>query len=279
MFADLRRAFALLTVLPVRAPAGDPASEGDETAPEEARPQAAPVEPSATLPRPAAAALPGRSMAYYPLVGVVIGGILAGVVALLDLVATGASAPLFHAAIVLAVWVGLTGALHLDGWADCCDALLVPADRERRLRIMKDPHLGGFGVVGLVLLLLMKLAALQVILGSPSDLLIMVAVTAAARWAVPVAAFFFPAARPGGMGDHFRRGLTRWGLSAATVIAVAAVSPLLLHGAVVIAAAALACIAVAFVAKSRLGGLTGDVYGAIVESAETFALVVLAFLV
>lgn len=246
MFADLRRAFGLLTVLPVRAPEG---------------------------------ATPGRSMAYYPLVGAVIGGILAGVAALLHWSDLTDSVPLLSAAIVLAVWGGLTGGLHLDGWADCCDALFVPVDRERRLEIMKDPRLGGFGAVGLILLLLVKFAALQGILGRPNDLLILVAVAAAARWAAAVAAYSFPSARPGGMGDYFRRGLTWKGLSVATVIAIAAAAPLLLTGTVVVAAAALACFVLALVARSRLGGLTGDVYGAVVEVGETLGLVALCFVI
>lgn len=247
MFADLRRALGLLTVLPVRAPISDTAS-------------------------------PGRAMAYYPFVGAVIGGILAGIAALLHWSGLTASVPLLSAAIVLAIWGGLTGGLHLDGWADCCDALFVPVDRERRLEIMKDPRLGGFGAAGLVLLLLVKFAAIQGVMGKPHALLTLVAVAAVARLAAVVAAYSFPSARPGGMGDYFRRGLTWRGLALAVVVALAAAAPLLWRGAVVWAAVAIACVLLAFLAKRRLGGLTGDVYGAIVEVGETFALVVLCFL-
>jgi adenosylcobinamide-GDP ribazoletransferase len=247
MFADLRRALGLLTVLPVRAPISDTTS-------------------------------PGRAMAYYPLVGAVIGGILAGIAALLHWSGLTTSVPLLSAAIVLALWGGLTGGLHLDGWADCCDALFVPVDRERRLEIMKDPRLGGFGAVGLVLLLLVKLAALQGVLGKPHSLLSLVAVVAVARLGAVVVAYAFPSARPGGMGDYFRRGLSWRGLSVCAVIALAAAAPLLWRGAVVWAAVAVACVLLASLAKARLGGLTGDVYGAVVELGETLALVVLCFL-
>jgi adenosylcobinamide-GDP ribazoletransferase len=154
----------------------------------------------------------------------------------------------------------------------------VPVDRERRLVIMKDPRLGGFGAVGLGLLLLVKFAALQGVMAGPYALLALVAVAAVARWAAVVAAYSYSSARPGGMGDHFRRGLTWRGLTVATVIALAAVAPLLIAGTVVWAAAAVACVLLALLAKARLGGLTGDVYGAIVELAETLALVVLCFL-
>ena len=74
--------------------------------------------------------------------------------------------PLLPAALILAAWAGLTGGLHLDGWADCCDALFVPASRERRLEILHDPRLGSFGGVGLILLLLVKVAAIQGVPGS-----------------------------------------------------------------------------------------------------------------
>ena len=80
-----------------------------------------------------------------------------GLAALLEWSGLTGRASLLAAALVLVVWAALTGALHLDGWADCCDALFVPVDRARSLEIMKDPRVGGFGVVGLMLLLLVKL--------------------------------------------------------------------------------------------------------------------------
>ncbi|MCL4466154.1 MAG: adenosylcobinamide-GDP ribazoletransferase, partial [Chloroflexi bacterium] len=93
-----------------------------------------------------------------------------------------------------------------------------------------------------------------------------------------LAAYAFPSARPGGMGDHFRRGLTWRGLLVATLFALAAAGPLVWRGAVIWAAAVVACAALAFLARARLGGLTGDVYGAIIEAGETLALVTLCFL-
>jgi adenosylcobinamide-GDP ribazoletransferase len=143
---------------------------------------------------------------------------------------------------------------------------------------MTDPRLGGFGVIGLVLLLVVKFAALQGIMGKPHALLTLVAVAAVGRFAAVVAAYSFPSARPGGMGDYFRRGLKWPGLSVAVAIAAAAAAPLLWRGAVIWAAAAAACLILALVAKARLGGLTGDVYGAIVEGGETLALAALCFL-
>ena len=243
---DLLRAIGLLTILPVRV-------SPDDGAP------------------------PGRAMALYPLVGALIGVLLGGLTWLLRLTGLAATAPLLPAALILAAWAALTGALHLDGWADCCDALFVPVSRERRLEIMKDPRLGGFGAVGLILLLMVKLAALQGVIGSAHAIPALIAIPALARWAAVVAAKAYPSARPGGMGDYFRRGLGRRELLIATVIAAAAAALLLWQGALLWAAAALALLALASLAQARLGGLTGDVYGAVIELAETAALVVVDF--
>ena len=244
---DFLRAVGLLTILPVRVPA-------DDSTP------------------------PGRTMAFYPLVGALIGAGLAGLAWLLGRIGLAEAAPLLPAALVLAVWAALTGALHLDGWGDCCDALFVPVSRERRLEIMKDPRLGGFGAAGLILLLLVKLAALRWRAAQPARAPALIAIPALARWAAVIAAKAYPAARPGGMGDFFRRGLGRRELVIATLLSALAAAPLLWRGAILWAAAVLALLAMASLARARLGGLTGDVYGATIELTETAALVAVCFL-
>lgn len=239
---DFLRAVGLLTVLPVR-PRWD-----ERTA-------------------------PGRAMAFYPLAGALIGGLLAGLAYLLARAGSLAAAPLLPAALVLAAWAGLTGALHLDGWADCCDALFVPASRERRLEILHDPCLGSFGGVGLAILLLAKVAAIQGVLASASGLLILIAVPVMARWALVVAARCTPLARPDGMAAHFRQGLGWREVIIATVTAALATGLVGWRGLVLVVAVAAATLVMSRLAVARLGGLTGDVYGAIVELAETAALV------
>jgi adenosylcobinamide-GDP ribazoletransferase len=101
---------------------------------------------------------------WYPAVGLVIGLILWLVGAVLV-----ATTSLFLAAtLVLVVWVAITGALHLDGVADCADAWVGGlGDRQKVLRILKDPRCGSMAVVSLILLLLTKLAALQLLLAAP----------------------------------------------------------------------------------------------------------------
>jgi adenosylcobinamide-GDP ribazoletransferase len=251
---DLLRALSLLTTLPVRA-------KWDEHV------------------------VPGRVMAVYPLVGGIIGVLLAALAWVLHIVIPP-SAGLLAPALTLAAWVALTGALHLDGWADCCDGLFAPVTRERRLEILKDPRLGSFGGVGLMLLLIVKLAALQGILaraGGPlpgwglGGLAPFVVIPALARWAVVIAARAYPPARAEGMGAYFRRGLGTRELIIATVIGALIA---LLGGLPALAwwgAAALAMWLLARLAMARLGGLTGDVYGATAELAETVALVMACF--
>ncbi len=115
-------AFNLLTTLPVRAPVDW--QSGDT----------------------------GRAAVWYPFVGLVIGALVALAYNLLHLFFP----PVITAALTLTLWVILTGGLHLDGLADCCDGLLHASNPEKRLEIMKDSHMGAFGGIGLVLILLLK---------------------------------------------------------------------------------------------------------------------------
>jgi adenosylcobinamide-GDP ribazoletransferase len=217
-------------------------------------------------------------MAFYPLIGALIGGGLAGLAYVLGMSRLPLAAPLLPAALVLTAWVGITGGLHLDGWADCCDALFVPASRERRLEILRDPRLGSFGGIGLALLLIVKLAAIQGMAAPPERGLLLLVIPAAARWALVIAARAFPLARAGGMAASYRKGLGTRELVIATVtvLLVTALSFALTgwHALIPLAAAPLVMLVMARLAVGRLGGLTGDVYGAIVEVAETTALVI-----
>jgi adenosylcobinamide-GDP ribazoletransferase len=115
-------------------------------------------------------------------------------------------------------------------------------------------------------------------MAGPHALPALIAIPALARWAAVIAAKAYPSARPGGMGDYFRRGLGRRELVIATVLAGLAAGLLLWRGPILWAAAGLALLAMARLARARLGGLTGDVYGAIIELAETGALVAGCFL-
>jgi len=232
-------AFKFLTVLPVPAPADAP--------------------PKAM----------GRAAAWYPLVGAVLGLLLAGGDLLLGLVF-----PLpLRSALVLALWVGLTGALHLDGFLDCCDGLLAARPPEERLRILRDVHAGSFAVVGGVLLLLLKYAALAGLQG-PWRMAALVGAPVLGRWAMTYALVLYPDARGGaGLGGLVKQAAGRRELAIATAVAlVAVVAAWRWPG---LAALPLTWAFTALLARwimGRIPGLTGDTYGAIDELVELMVL-------
>ena len=224
-------------------------------------------------PRDAAGSL-ARAPAWFPAAGLLLGAMLA----FLDLALRSLHLPvLLNSALLLATLAALTRALHLDGFMDTCDALLGGFDRERRLAILRDPHVGAFAVVGVVCLLLVKLASLAA-LPEGSRTWVLILFPCLSRAAMLLVMERFPYARPEGLGTPFanRGGIGPWiGVLAAAGAAVA------LTGLPGLALAALAG-AVAWVvgawATRLLGGMTGDVYGAVNEIAEV-AVLALAVLV
>jgi adenosylcobinamide-GDP ribazoletransferase len=233
---NLALAFGFLTTLPIRVPDSQP---GDL----------------------------GRAAGWFPLVGLVVGAILAFVQAGLSHVFS----PLLTAALVVASWALLTGGLHLDGLADCGDGLLAAASPERRLEIMRDPRLGTFGGATLMMHLLLKTLAVAAL---PSIVALLLA-PAIARWLILIVATQ-PSARPGGLGAAFAQGLDR---SQYVVAAIVPIGLIVLGGWLGVIAAVLAHLA-AFglirLARTRLGGVTGDVFGLTVETTELITLLVFA---
>lgn len=218
----------------------------------------------------------GRATAWYPAVGLVLGAILAGLDWALDWFLPAGVA----AALLLVAWVVFTGALHLDGVVDCCDALLAPVQAERRLEILRDVHVGAFGIVGVVLLLLTKYATLAA-LPSPIRLPALLLVPTLGRWALTGAVVLYPYARPGpGLGQMAKAGAGRRQLAVATLVALLVAglawwaglgwaAPLLF------ALAILTLFVLARWMQTRIGGLTGDAYGAICELVEVVGLLAL----
>ena len=179
--------------------------------------------------------------------------------------------PLVAGILTLVVWVALTGGLHLDGLADCCDGLLASASVERRLEIMKDPHLGAFGVIGLILVLLLKGAALASLTPATSFGILLAA--SLARWCI-LPAGLLPLARPSGMGADFASGFRRSFIYMGAVLPVGFALVLGTRGIISLLAGLAAAALVLWLAKSRIGGVTGDVFGMVVEVVETVVLLV-----
>ena len=231
MISDIRTAFSFLTILPFG---------------------------------PAAWRRPGRSFAYFPLVGLCIGIVLAAIAAALPL-DQGLSA-----FIVLLAWVIVTGGLHLDGFGDCCDGLLTSASPEHRRRIMKDPRAGVWAVAGLILLLLGKWLAIRSL---APELLILPPVLG--RWAMVVAARHIPAVSGSGLGAQFRQGFG-WphvAIATATGVLVAAYADALIMIPLILA---FTLVFGHWAARRLGGGINGDVYGAICELSELLCLLALS---
>ena len=207
----------------------------------------------------------GRAAVWYPFVGLII-----GVLTWLTWKVTMFVFPSLVAAVItLVVWVALTGGLHLDGLADCCDGLFVSAPVERRLEIMKAPHVGAFGVIGLILVLFLKAVALAS-LTSASSLGILLAASLA-RWCI-LPAGLFPLARPSGMGADFASGLRRSFIAWGALIPLAIALSLGARGIISLCTGVIATAFVLRLTTSRIGGVTGDVFGMIVEIVETVVL-------
>ncbi len=232
-------AFNLLTTLPVRAPADWRAGDS------------------------------GRAAGWYPFVGMALAALVAAVYVL-----SGLYFPqLITAMLALAVWVMLTGGLHLDGLADCCDGLFHASDPARRLEIMKDSRMGAFGGIGLILALMIKGSALASL---PTEQAVPVILLAASlgRWFI-ILAGFQPLARAGGMGADFSSGLKKSSLFWGGLIPLALAIFLGIQGILALGITSLGAFFILRFARARIGGITGDVFGLIVEAAEIITLVTL----
>jgi adenosylcobinamide-GDP ribazoletransferase len=210
-----------------------------------------------------------RSLAWLPLVGVGLGGILA----LAGRVLEGRLDVSPTAALIVAFWALATGAIHLDGLADSADGL-GGHDRAHRLAIMRDSPIGSFGAIALVLVLVLKIGLVAGVLARGHHLWLL-AIPAIARAASAGLSVALPYAREDGTGAALVRGGHHRGERLAVALATAVVAALAcarLRGVIALAAAALVAVAIGRLAQRRIGGVTGDVLGATIELAECAAL-------
>lgn len=212
-----------------------------------------------------------RAAALFPAVGLLLGG----GVALADL-ALGRVLPLGpDSAIDLLLLIALSGGLHMDGLMDWCDGIFLTGGADRRLDVMRDSRVGSFGVLGAGLALLIEYSALTSLTG-PRRTAALVLVPTAARWAMVLLLWAFPYARASGTGSPFKEGIGLPHVLAATVLCALAAG--FLHGAdlLLLPVAAGAALLMGLWTAGRVGGLTGDSYGAACEMVTALLLVVLA---
>ncbi len=214
----------------------------------------------------------GRSLLFYPLVGLFIGAMLVA----LNEVAAGTSEAL-RAALLLAAWAIVTGGLHLDGLADSADAWAGGlGDRERTLAIMKDPRSGPAAVTMLVVVLILKYAALQTLVAAGGWQALLLA-PLLGRGVIPLLFLTTPYVRPGGLGAAMAAHLPR--CAAVGVVLVTALAVLVLmgkSGVLSLAAAAVMFLLLRALMMRRINGTTGDTVGAMVELTETAVLIAIA---
>lgn len=207
-----------------------------------------------------------RSMGWFPIVGLILGTLLA----VSDLLLTAAFSPGVVNVLVIVILVLLTGGLHLDGLADSVDGLAGGRTIADRLRIMRDAHIGAVGATGLMLALALRYAALLALPQSHRFALLL-CMPAVGRWAMVMGGIGAPyARREGGLAQPFLQQLSgREVLGATTVLGIAYVLSVGVVGALI------GCVAIAVVvrgitalAQKLLGGITGDTLGATNEVAE-----------
>jgi len=180
--------------------------------------------------------------------------------------------------LIVALWALLTGGLHLDGLADAADGLGGGFSAEEALAIMRDARTGAFGVIAIVLVLGAKVAAVASL---PPELRwrSLILAPTLGRLAPLVLAGCCPPARAAGAGHAFALAIGPRALAvAATVTVLAALLLTGPWGVVLVALVALATGAFAVYLRARLGGLTGDCLGALVELTEAGVLIGLSIL-
>ena len=218
--------------------------------------------------RPEAASQPvGAAVRAFPLVGVVVGVIGAVIYAVSDLLGMS---PTVSALLAIGAMVIVTGGLHEDGLADSADGL-GGMTREKALAIMRDSHIGTFGVMALFFVLSLRVVAVSYAGSSVEAACLLIAGAAGSRAVVPALMYMLPPARHDGLawsaGHPDRRRVVDAGALGALIVVIA-LWPIY-WGLLAIAVAAAAGAVVAWLARRRLGGQTGDVLGAAQQLAET----------
>ena len=211
-----------------------------------------------------------RSVPYFPLVGLVIGSLLAAVNYGLFYIET----PLFlRVTLLLLAEIIITGGLMYDGFMDTADGVFSARSRERMLEIMKDSHVGSNAVLAIIILLLLKIAAYLELSGETLTW-VLLTMSVATRTFMVVFIVNFPYARKEGIGHMF----TKYAKPFYTYIAFAVCAGIGLQYLAVAGICFTVTLIIAQYLKTQLGGLTGDTYGALTECGNVIYLLTAVFL-
>lgn len=210
----------------------------------------------------------GKSLPFFPIVGLLLGGILYG----LYLVLRMALPMPVVSALLIACLAILTGAHHLDGLIDTCDSIVAGKTKEQRIKIMSDTRVGAFGITGICLLLLLKYTAIS----NSTDMAALILFPVASRWTLIGAILIFPSAKNEGLGFTAKKSARWTGFIWATAAALLIITFLagLIEGLLLLIFVFILTCCAGFLFNRLYGGLTGDNYGALVEIGETLTLLI-----
>ncbi len=216
----------------------------------------------------------GESLLYFPLIGLIIGVILAASSLILSFLPH-----MVMAASILVISIVITGGIHLDGFADTCDGLYGGRSKKRILEIMHDSHLGAMGIIGITSLLILRFALIVKI---PHDLLpkALIIMPLLSRWAQALLCLIFKYARDEGKAGPFIEHTTKREIIAGGVFTFIIIV-LLIKGIEVlfIGMALMPALLAAKHIDKRIGGMTGDTIGALSEITEIGILLVFLLLI
>lgn len=227
----------------------------------------------------------GESVKIFPAVGAVLGIFYAALLGALNFFTDG-NFPLLSGAVGFSAMIILTGGIHCDGLMDSADGLFSGREREKILAIMKDSRTGSFGVVAMILVAALEISTLAE-LSRLSTKILCAAIFSApiiARLMMVVTIGAFPYARADGMGKAFANFTTRRTIFFAAAETFLLLTPLNFVGGkiflcAIFSTAVAFCIAwkIATFATKKIGGVTGDIYGAVTTLIEMFVLIIFLF--
>lgn len=209
-----------------------------------------------------------ESTRYFPLIGILIGCILAFVNFLFSLIFP----PTVVGAILLISLIWIARGFHLDGFIDTIDGLFGGMNRDERLKIMRDTQIGAFGVIAVICLFLLKFTLFLELSGEDAFPLILVLMPAFGRWSMICAMPLYPYPREKGTGAFAKSVRLRDVLIASIIMFIFAIGLLRLKGLILIIGISIFMLLISRYISSKIGGMTGDTYGALNELIEVFVL-------
>lgn len=213
------------------------------------------------------------SVKYFTLIGILIGCFLASVNFFFSFVFS----PAVVSALIIISLIWVTKGFHLDGFIDTVDGIFGGMDKEERLKIMKDTQVGSFGVIAVVSLLLLKWALFLELSGDKFFPLILILMPALGRWSMVCAMVLYPYPREKGAGYFTKFVGKKEVFISSIIVSVFAVGFLGPGGLILLFGALIFMLLISKYISSKIGGMTGDSYGALNESAEVLVLALFIF--